>query len=196
MLEESKIQMRYAIVCRYNINRSVQVHRMMSEIGFTRVESYGTEKFVSLPGAPQKCNSVKFDFGTRYEEIFDRLVEIDQDYYRGTAILKMLESNIETKPRPQRFQSSNVDCDVIITLDPNSRDSVLDELSRRNELKGPVHLIHVPIQDQLVRVKEDSHHVAVLAMMLQESSPFNPLEVVQRFNETFGNYSVTYDLIR
>ena len=78
----------------------------------------------------------------------------------------MLESNIETKPRPLRFQSSNVDCDVIITLDPNSRDSVLDELSRRNELKGPVHLIHVPIQDQLVRVKEDSHHVAVLAMMV------------------------------
>ena len=74
---------------------------------------------------------------------------------------------MRTKPRPQRFQSCHRgNHDVVITLDPASRDDVLRHLADKSSNRE-IHLVHVPIQDQLQNVKEDSHHVAVLAMMVE-----------------------------
>ena len=79
----------------------------------------------------------------------------------------MLRSNMRTKLRPQRFQSCHRgNHDVVITLDPVSREDVLRHLADKSSGRE-VHLVHVPIQDQLQNVKEDSHHVAVLAMMVE-----------------------------
>lgn len=190
MIAEVK-PLRFAVVCRHNMNRSVSVHRMMKMVGLN-VRSYGTEDVISLPGRT-KCSSVKVSFQMTYEDVKSHLVNIDHDFYREIKVLEMLENNINTKDRPERFQESDLDFDVIMTLDSASEQEVLRELNERlgnnedfqHRNSRVIQLVHMSVEDELSNIKDASHHAAVLAQMLQEcKGDWEEVEsVVWRFNE-------------
>ncbi|KAG7197194.1 hypothetical protein KM043_007272 [Ampulex compressa] len=104
-----------AVICSSNMNRSMEAHAFLSKKGFN-VKSFGTGDKVKLPGnAPDRPNI--YDFGTSYDEIYNDLLTKDKQYYTQTGLLHMLDRNRRIKPRPERFQLSKDEFDILITCE-------------------------------------------------------------------------------
>ena len=81
----------------------------------------------------------------------------------------MLEENMSVKPCPESILDTELDFDVIITLDTSSTDVVYKELGNQQNIKTlgkTVHIIEFPLKDELKHVKNGCHHVAVLASIV------------------------------
>jgi len=179
--------LRFAVVCRHNVNRSVQVHRMMKVLGLD-VRSFGTRKQINLPGSSPKEPSIKFSFGTPYTSIYNHLNELNCKYYKNNRVLEMLAQNIGTKDAPESFQSSDLEFDVIMTLDDTSFASVMKDISTRRSQENTslMFILHMPVADELVHIRTASHHAAILAEAIQHKwheSIEELQQVVRTFNE-------------
>lgn len=61
-------RLRFAIICSSNMNRSMEAHVQLMNLGFN-VQSFGSGKTVKLPGASQNTPNI-YEFGVlTYEEI-------------------------------------------------------------------------------------------------------------------------------
>ncbi|XP_022703491.1 RNA polymerase II subunit A C-terminal domain phosphatase SSU72-like isoform X1 [Varroa jacobsoni] len=123
---------RFAVVCSSNQNRSMETHLFLSKRGF-KVRSFGTGDKVKLPGnAPDKPNV--YDFGTPYETMYQDLMRKDKNLYTNNGILNMLDRNKRIKRAPEKFQLSSEIFDVIFTVEERVYDQVVEGgCSRRNE---------------------------------------------------------------
>ncbi|KAK2148341.1 hypothetical protein LSH36_501g01130 [Paralvinella palmiformis] len=122
-------ELKIAVVCSSNQNRSMEAHNFLSKKGF-RVNSFGSGNQVKLPGpAPDKPNI--YDFNTTYEEMYRDLVLKDKNLYTQNGILHMLDRNRRIKPRPERFQGCKEHFEVIITCEERVYDQVLEGVKRQ-----------------------------------------------------------------
>ncbi|OQR75538.1 RNA polymerase II subunit A C-terminal domain phosphatase SSU72-like, partial [Tropilaelaps mercedesae] len=115
---------RFAVVCSSNQNRSMETHLFLSKRGF-KVRSFGTGDKVKLPGnAPDKPNV--YDFGTPYETMYQDLMRKDKNLYTNNGILSMLDRNKRIKRAPEKFQQSGDIFDVIFTVEERVYDQVVE----------------------------------------------------------------------
>lgn len=71
--------LRIAVICSSNMNRSMEAHAFLSKKGFY-VKSFGTGDKVKIPGSAADKPNV-YEFGTSYEEIYLDLLQKDKALY-------------------------------------------------------------------------------------------------------------------
>ncbi|CAB3376342.1 RNA polymerase II subunit A C-terminal domain phosphatase SSU72 [Cloeon dipterum] len=139
-------EMKIAVICSSNMNRSMEAHAFLSKKGFC-VKSYGTGDKVKLPGPAADRPNV-YEFGATYDEIYNDLLHKDKVLYTQNGLLHMLERNRRIKQRPERFQLTKEKFDVIISCEERVYDQVIECLEGKdNETNAPVHVINIDIQD-------------------------------------------------
>merc|ERR1712037_829611 len=70
-VDERKKQLRIAVICSSNMNRSMEAHRLLEKKGYN-ISSYGTGTRVKLPGTSHDNPNV-YAFSTPYNEIYEDL---------------------------------------------------------------------------------------------------------------------------
>ncbi|XP_028393983.1 RNA polymerase II subunit A C-terminal domain phosphatase SSU72-like [Dendronephthya gigantea] len=140
------MDLKIAVVCSSNQNRSMEAHKFLSKKGFN-VKSYGSGNQVKLPGAAQNQPNV-YSFNTTYDEMYKDLIRKDRQLYTQNGILHMLDRNRRIKARPERFQDTTESFDIVITAEERVYDQVVESLESRVPVTySPVHVINVDIQD-------------------------------------------------
>jgi len=145
-MNNNQSQLRLAVVCSSNMNRSMEAHARLHKKGYN-VLSFGTGDKIKLPG-PSVSQPNVYDFGTSYEEIYQDLAKKDKVMYKQNGILHMLDRNRIIKPRPDRLQDSEKQFDVIMTAEERVYDQVLEHFEQRGSKEDQlVHVINMDIQD-------------------------------------------------
>lgn len=172
-------ELKFAVVCCNNQNRSMQVHEHLGQKGF-RVRSFGSGLRVSLP-SPNKGQVLCYEFDyTTYREMYEELRALDERFFESLGVLQMLERNSQIKLRPERFQSACDDAfDVIFTCEP----SVYGEVIRHLREKYDSHVAHV-INLTVVDTPEQAYNSAYL---------FG--EMAGRLAQCFDLHSDIYDIM-
>ena len=141
-----KEDMKIAVVCSSNQNRSMEAHAFLKKKDFD-VHSFGSGSQVKLPGASMHQPNI-YDFNTTYEEMYRDLASKDHQLYTGNGILRMLDRNRRIKPKPERFQDSPLLFDMIVTCEERVYDQVLEEFENRTvRLYKPVYVVNIDILD-------------------------------------------------
>jgi len=145
-MNNNSSQLRLAVVCSSNMNRSMEAHARLQKKGYN-VLSFGTGDKIKLPG-PSVTQPNVYEFGTSYEEIYQDLAKKDKVMYKQNGILHMLDRNRIIKPRPDRLQDSEKQFDVIMTAEERVYDQVLEHFEQRGSQDDQlVHVINMDIQD-------------------------------------------------
>lgn len=145
-MNNNQTQLRLAVVCSSNMNRSMEAHARLHKKGYN-VLSFGTGEKIKLPG-PSLSQPNVYEFGTSYEEIYQDLAKKDKVMYKQNGILHMLDRNRIIKPRPDRLQDSDKQFDVIMTAEERVYDQVLEHFEQRGSKEDQlVHVINMDIQD-------------------------------------------------
>lgn len=140
------MDLRIAVVCSSNMNRSMEAHARLKKKGFN-VRSFGTGDKIKLPGPSMNQPNV-YDFGTTYEFIYQDLAKKDKAMYKQNGILHMLDRNRKIKEAPERLQDTKEQFEVIITAEERVYDQVLDHFSLNGDQDETlVHVINIDIQD-------------------------------------------------
>lgn len=175
-------EMKIAVVCSSNQNRSMEAHSFLSKKGFC-VKSFGTGNMVKLPGpAPDKPNI--YDFSITYDAMYRDLMEKDNELYTQNGILYMLDRNRRIKPNPERFQLSKERFDLIITCEERVYDQVLEDFENRERNdEQAVHIINIDIQDNHEEATIGAFMICELVTMLYSSEDLdNEIdEILQEF---------------
>ncbi|CAL1277882.1 unnamed protein product [Larinioides sclopetarius] len=160
--------LRVAVVCSSNQNRSMEAHAFLSKKGF-KVRSFGSGNQVKLPGpAPDKPNV--YDFSISYEQMYQDLLSKDKALYTQNGLLHMLDRNRRIKSHPERFQSCYEIFDVIFTVEERVYDQVVEELASRSPKEiSPVHIINIDVQDNHEEATIGAFLVCEMATMMAES---------------------------
>lgn len=162
------VEMKVAVVCSSNQNRSMEAHSFLSKRGY-RVRSFGTGNQVKLPG-PSLDKPNIYDFNTTYDEMYKDLLRKDPELYTQNGILHMLDRNRRIKPKPERFQSCKDKFDVVITCEERVYDQLLEDMeSREKDDMNPVHIINIDIQDNHEEATIGAFLICDLVSMLSES---------------------------
>jgi RNA polymerase II subunit A C-terminal domain phosphatase SSU72 len=141
------VELRFAMVCASNVNRSVAAHALLKEAGL-EVESYGVGSSVKLPGeAVTTPNRYAFD-SVAYEDILKDLRGKNEEYYRSLGIIDMLERDIKVKRGPKKWQSRRRDevFDVVVAFEQRVYDIVVADLQQRNGSQ-PCIVINMEVKD-------------------------------------------------
>ncbi|GBM56765.1 RNA polymerase II subunit A C-terminal domain phosphatase SSU72 [Araneus ventricosus] len=160
--------LRVAVVCSSNQNRSMEAHAFLSKKGF-KVRSFGSGNQVKLPGpAPDKPNV--YDFSISYEQMYQDLLAKDKALYTQNGLLHMLDRNRRIKSHPERFQSCYETFDVIFTVEERVYDQVVEELASRSPKEiSPIHIINIDVQDNHEEATIGAFLVCEMATMMAES---------------------------
>lgn len=95
--------LRFAMVCSANVNRSVAAHIALKNAGLS-VESFGSGTTVKLPGSSAGNPNV-YQFGEHtYADILADLESKDLVLYTRNGLIDMLKRDAALKKGPQRFQ--------------------------------------------------------------------------------------------
>ena len=121
---QAPVDLRFAVVCSSNQNRSMEAHNIMQKKGLN-IRSFGTGTQVKLPGAAANSPNV-YDFNTTYEFMHKDLTAKDKHLYTQYAILHMIERNMRVKPKPERFQECKDQFDIIFTVEERIFDQVIE----------------------------------------------------------------------
>ncbi|CAG5125023.1 unnamed protein product [Candidula unifasciata] len=175
-------ELKIAVVCSSNQNRSMEAHSFLSKKGFN-VKSFGTGNMVKLPGpAPDKPNI--YDFSITYDAMYRDLMQKDYELYTQNGILHMLDRNRRIKANPERFQSSKEKFDLIITCEERVYDQVLEDFENRDRNdEQAVHIINIDIQDNHEEATIGAFMICELVTMLLASDDLDNEvdEILQEF---------------
>ena len=162
-----KNDLRFAVICSSNQNRSMEAHSVLMKKGFN-VRSFGSGNQVKLPGpAPNQPNV--YDFNTTYEFMYQDLYNKDKSLYTQNGILHMLDRNRRIKSHPERFQSNRDKFDVIFTAEERVYDQVVEDLTSRTPTdNSPVHVINIDIQDNHEEATVGAFKFLELATLLSQ----------------------------
>lgn len=95
--------MKITTVCSMNQNRSMALHNVLAQNGFS-VTSFGTSNRIKLPGeTPDSFN--EYSYGTTYAEIQEDLIRKNSPFYSKRGIIDMLKRNMAIKKAPEYFFS-------------------------------------------------------------------------------------------
>ncbi|XP_069325412.1 RNA polymerase II subunit A C-terminal domain phosphatase SSU72 like protein 6-like [Eulemur rufifrons] len=162
-------ELRVAVVCMSNINRSMEAHSLLARKGFS-VRSFGAGSRVRLPGRRPDLPAV-YDFATTYRQMHDDLLRKDRECYTQNGILHILGRNERIKPGPERFQECTESFDVIFTCEERVYDRVVEYLfSRGEETLQPVHVINVDVKDNQEGATLGAFLICELCQRLQEAA--------------------------
>mmetsp|Transcript_24153 Transcript_24153/g.33128 ORF Transcript_24153/g.33128 Transcript_24153/m.33128 type:complete len:240 (-) Transcript_24153:42-761(-) len=144
--ERKKRELRFAVVCASNMNRSMEAHSTLLKKNF-RVWSFGISPQVKLPGPSLNQPNI-YDFGTPYAEIRDKLHKKDPNLYRQNGVLNMLAKNAAIKTCPERFQEQNGKFDIIVAFEGRVYDAIIEDLSQKgSKCYELVHIFNLPTKD-------------------------------------------------
>jgi len=173
---------RYAVVCSSNMNRSMEAHSFLQKKGFN-IRSYGTGEKIKIPGKSEKEPN-QYPFGTTYDAIYNDLKTQDKQLYTKNGMLHIMERNKRIKSGPERFQESKNEYDVILTVQEKVYDEVLADFeTKESKSENPVHVINMNVIDN----PEDATIGAfLLCDLVQELSNSDDIdndieEIIQEF---------------
>jgi len=176
--------MKLAVVCSSNQNRSMEAHAFLSKKGF-KVRSFGTGDRVKLPGSAADKPNV-YDFGTPYEDMYQDLLNKDRNLYTQNGILHMLDRNRRIKNSPERFQDCKERFDVVVSCEERVYDQLVEDLEGREVVDNqPVHVINLDIQDNHEEATIGAFLICELAGLMYESDDLdNDMdEIIHEFEE-------------
>lgn len=75
----SPSDLRIAVICSSNMNRSMEAHAFLAKKGFS-VKSFGTGDKVKIPGSAADKPNI-YDFGVSYDDIYNDLLLKDKVLY-------------------------------------------------------------------------------------------------------------------
>lgn len=180
--------LRFAVICRSNINRSTEVHQqLLSKNGFY-VVSYGTGKMLCLPGESMH-KSNKYDFDVSYYEIYNNLSKINKEFYTKIGLLNVIDRNRRIKRAPERFQNSNKKFDIVITCEETVYDAVLKHVENRAGTDYSIlHIININVIDNFEEATIASFTIKKLCSMLVECKDIdNEIEeILNKFEDSSG----------
>lgn len=176
-------EVKVAVVCSSNQNRSMEAHSFLSKRGF-RVRSFGTGNQVKLPGPALDKPNI-YDFHTTYDEMYKDLLRKDPELYTQNGILHMLDRNRRIKPKPERFQACKDKFDIIVTCEERVYDQLLEDMeSREKDDMTPVHIINIDIQDNHEEATIGAFMICDLVSMLSESDDLdNDIDEILQYFE-------------
>lgn len=174
--------LRIAVVCSSNQNRSMEAHSFMSKRGIM-VRSFGTGNQVKLPGpAPDRPNI--YDFETTYDEMYKDLMRKDPELYTQNGILHMLDRNRRIKQKPERWQACKDKFELVISCEERVYDQIIEDLeSREKDGDHHCHIINIDIQDNHEEATIGAFMICDLITMIQDSDDLdNDIdEILQEF---------------
>ncbi|XP_077998432.1 RNA polymerase II subunit A C-terminal domain phosphatase SSU72-like isoform X2 [Glandiceps talaboti] len=174
--------MKVAVVCSSNQNRSMEAHAILSKKGYN-VKSFGTGSHVKLPGpSPDKPNV--YDFKTTYDQMYKDLTNKDFNLYTQNGILHMLDRNKRIKSKPERFQNSKEKFDIVVTCEERVYDQVVEDFDSREQESGQsVHVLNIDIQDNHEDAVIGAFQILNLCQLLKDSTDLeNEIdELLQKF---------------
>jgi len=187
---------RFAMVCAANMNRSMEAHKVLLEGGLS-VTSYGAGSRVKLPSA-HRDNPNVFEFGqTTYEQIYETLLAEDPALYEKNGLKQMLERNMKIKPAPQRWQDSQITCDVVVCFEERVFDTVVADVKSRGGSDETLLVINLDVLDSLDSAAIAAPQALRLCEMIEKSEDWececdDIFEVFQKQEGRKPLYSVCF----
>lgn len=192
--ESVKGELRIAMVCHSNVNRSMEAHDLALRKGFI-VDSYGIGKQVKLPGLTIENPNV-FEFGTSYEDMFQSLATQDRDRYIKNGMLHMLDRDRKVKRHAERFQESPERYHLVICFEQRVFDAVMEDLQSREvsttrwtEDLSIVHVVNIETVDNHRAAKVGAERALELIERLYEVMPDwegKLDDILDRMEEKYG----------
>lgn len=182
-----KQDLKFAVVCSSNQNRSMEAHDVLKKNGFN-IKSYGSGNQVKLPGSAADKPNV-YDFGTLYDVMYKDLAAKDHNLYTQNGILHMLDRNRRIKPCPERFQASTEKFDIVFTCEERVFDQVIEELLGRPSCDNkPGHVINMDIQDNHEEATIGAFKLRELAQRLSDSE-----DIDNEMDEILTDFEAEHD---
>ncbi|XP_076271504.1 ssu72 CTD phosphatase [Rhynchophorus ferrugineus] len=176
--------LRFAVICSSNMNRSMEAHAFLSKKGFD-VRSFGTGEKVKLPGSAADKPNV-YEFGTSYDDIYHDLLEKDKSLYTQNGLLHTLDRNRRIKSHPEKFQETNQKFDILITCEERVYDQVLEFMENKAPSDNSiVHVINIDIQDNLEEATIGAFLISDLCILIAKAEDLdNDIEeILHAFEE-------------
>ncbi|AFN83171.1 Ssu72-like protein [Encephalitozoon romaleae SJ-2008] len=137
--------MKLAVSCAMNQNRSMQTHDLFAKKGIP-IKSFGTNPVIKLPGETMDKPNV-YSFGQTYQQIYDDLCMKNEDYYRESGILYLLERNMRVKEKPENFFQRDEDFDLVITCEERVFTSIFEHYADGSSCTKSFFMVNFDIKD-------------------------------------------------
>jgi len=176
--------LRIAVICSSNMNRSMGAHAFLSKKGFL-VQSFGTGDKVKIPGSAADKPNI-YEFGVSYDEIYHDLMGKDKSLYTQNGLLHTLDRNRRIKSHPERFQESEEKFDILVTCEERVYDQVLEFMESKTPIDNSiVHVINIDIQDNLEEATLGAFLISDMVIMMAKAEDLdNDIEeVLHNFEE-------------